>query len=137
MVSTIIATLEALAKQGESGYLQRAKEEAESMGLSLIDYTGRILEHQICLRSSNPSSICLPSGIGDKIHSFIVGVEDSIERAPSPIKTVGKTLIRKSIQLVNKNKKATTARGCGSCGGTKTFTKSAWNFGRAGRMQKK
>jgi hypothetical protein len=135
-IQMVASMFDRLAAQGEPGYKQRAEEEAKAMGISYVDFLGRIIEHQICLRMSS-SEKCLPSGIGDKIHSFIGEVEDTIERAPKPLKAVGQAIIRKSLQLVNGNKKATRARSCGSCGGTKSFTKSAWNFGRAGRMQKK
>lgn len=128
-----------LAKQGEPEYLQRAKAEAEKMGIPYMDFLGRLIEHQICVRMKDNNGICLPSGIGDKIHSFIGEVEDTIERAPKPLKTLGQAIIRKSLKIVNKNKVAapTKAKTCSSCGGTKSFTKAAWNFGRAGRMQKK
>lgn len=139
LVQAVDGMFQTLAKQGEPGYLERAKEEASAMGLSYQQFLGKIIEHQICVRMPANNQYCIPSGIGDKLHSFIVSVEDAIESAPSPIKSVGTAIIQKSLKIVNKKTSTAPvkAKTCSACGGSKSFTAKAWNFGRAGRMQKK
>ena len=128
-----------LATQGESGYKDRAVAESRRLGKSYSQYIGELLEHQICLRAGGLSSgICQGSGLGDTLHTFSGKVDDTIEKAPDFIKKPLQKLISSTVLRKESGDIRRTGRvsGCSGCGGTRTFTKAAWNFGRVGKLNK-
>jgi len=140
VVDGIISMFDALAAQGEPGYKDRATEEASRLSIPYTKYIGLLLEHQICIRAGGmKSGICQGSGLGDTLHSFSGKVDDTIEKAPDFIKKplqklISSTVLRKETGDIRRTGRVS---GCSGCGGTRTFTKAAWNFGRVGRLNKK
>jgi len=140
VVEGIISMFDTLAAQGEPGYRDRAVAESQRLGKSYSQYISLLLEHQICLRAGGlKSGICQGSGLGDTLHSFSGKVDDAIEKAPSIIKKPLQKLISSTVLRGESKDIRRTGRvsGCSGCGGTRTFTKAAWNFGRVGRLNKK
>jgi hypothetical protein len=134
LINAVRDTMMSLASQGKDEYMKRAEEEAAAMNLPIADYFDAIVQHQICTRMSSSKGVCLPSGIGDKIHSFVANVDAAAARMPAPVRKtyeqVAAAVTKKILGTAH-----TKLSGCSSCGGTKSFRKSTWNMGRAGRLK--
>ena len=134
MVNVVLATMQNLESQGKPEYMQRAKEEAEYMGVDIRTFLQMAIEHQICVRTVNSRDICLPSGLGDKLHSFVAKIDSVTEKAPSPIKSVVQRVAKTVTKTLSGEEHRHFSR-CSSCGGSRSFSKKTWNLGRAGRLQ--
>lgn len=96
----------------------------------------QIIEHQICLRSTNPKDQCWSGGLGDDIHLFVGKIDDAIEKkAPSAVKKAYQTTAQTITKLTGK-KSHKRLSSCSGCGGTVVYDTRIGraNLGRAGRL---
>lgn len=134
LVNAVRDHLSALASQGKPEFLHRAEEEAAAVDMSIGRYIEAIVEHQICIRMSSSRQHCAPSGIGDKLHSFVASVDDAVAKLPKPVRK----MFEKVSEAVTKKISGESHQrlsGCSACGGSRSFKKNTWNLGRAGRMR--
>lgn len=134
LVNAVRDTLTTLAAQGQPDFLRRAEEEAGAVDMSIGRYIETLVEHQICLRMSNNRQFCLPSGIGDKLHSFVASVDSAVSKAPSPVRRVFERVAEAVTKKVS-GEAHKRLSGCSACGGSRSFRKDTWNLGRAGRLR--
>ena len=115
------------------GYSDAAREEAKSLGLDWRQYISYAIQHQVCLRYDGVKNGMCWQGAGDKIHSFMGGLDKRISEAPTIIKKAGEALAKAATFIATG--KAQTAFGkCQTCGGRRTFKPSAKNLGRVNRL---
>ena len=134
ITQAVMSTMDVLASQGKPEYKENALKEAKMMGLSSHDFIAALIEHQICVRTTERKGLCLPSGIGDRIHSAVALVDSVTEAAPAPVKKVVQSIAQKVTKAIS----GTTHRrfsSCSSCGGTRSMSSKNLNMGRAGRMR--
>jgi len=134
LARAVIAMMASLAKQGNTGFLSRAEEESKSMKMNLLRYVETVIEHQICVRMNGDKNWCLPSGYGDRLHSFVAKVDDTMEKAPTVVRKVYQKVAASVTEKLS-GKASPRLSSCSSCGGTKKFSGKTWNLGRAGRMR--
>lgn len=85
-----------------------------------------IIEHQICLRQSNPLDACWSGGIGDDLHHKWIKPFLSTAAAAMPGTGIMAS-VKKAVEKV---------AGCSSCGGTKIYDSKRDNTGRAGKLNR-
>lgn len=91
-----------------------------------------VIEHQICLRQSNPMDVCYSGGIGDDLHHrfikpFLLSAAENIEGAGSGVLgNIANAASRVLRSVAN----------CVGCAGTRVYDQSANNLGRAGTLNK-
>ena len=115
-------------------YSQQAKQEAADLKLTWQAYWNKVIQHQMCLRATEPEKVCWNDGFGDTIHRAASMVDDLIDKAPKFIKGAG----QKAASLITRAVSGTGHKrlsGCSACGGTKVFDPNAKrNLGRAGKV---
>jgi hypothetical protein len=134
IVSAVIGTFDSLASQGKPEYKENAQKEAEMMKLQYSDFIASLIEHQICVRTTERKGLCLPSGIGDRIHAAVALVDSVTEAAPTPVRKAVQGIAQKVTKALS-GKATKRFSGCSSCGGTRNFSAKNLNMGRAGRMR--
>jgi hypothetical protein len=110
-------------------YSKEQRRLAEEAGMPFDQYIGKLIEHQLCLRSK--SIKCFNDGVGDAVHEVMGKIDGFVERAPKPIKL----LIQKVFAEVTPSKSRTLG-GCSACGGSRIMAPRANNLGRAGTMNR-
>lgn len=106
--------------------------EAAKLNLGYSAYVLKTIEHQICLRENDPK-LCWDNGFGDEIHSALASVDRVIDSSPAIIKEAARSVV-KVITRLGTGKAQARFQGCASCGGTKTFSPTHANLGRAGAL---
>lgn len=114
-----------ITASGISQLMERASLSMAANGIMVPENLQEIIEHQICVRSEDPVSICWNSGFGDELHNFW---------AVPFLKKVGKFAIK--VKLNSMAKAANKLQNCASCGGTSVYDQSTDNLGRAGKLNK-
>jgi len=120
-------------KQFPQSYMDGISFNASKLDISPGKYIMAAIEHQICLRESDPKQMCWNGGIGDKIHTLAGDIDRAIAKAPSIISKVGIAAV-KAATLVTTGKAHRKLGTCSTCGGTRVFSPNANNLGRAGTL---
>ncbi len=127
----VLAVIELYDESTGGEYSKKQRELAAQLQMSFPDYITKVIEHQFCLRMHGKVK-CWSDGVGDTLHNAI-GKIDDLQAKVSPV-------MRKAIQSVTARvtpSRSTTFRGCGRCGGTKSFSPKSDNLGRAGKLNRK
>jgi len=101
-------------------------EEATVNNISRDKILKEIIQHQICTRNENVE--CWEMGIGDIIHS----VSKKIDYVGANIP--GYKYVAKAATKIATGKASSRLGACTTCGGTRSFSASEANLGRAGYM---
>lgn len=118
------------------GFTSKAREEAKSLHYDWERYISLAVQHQICVRLGGVASGICWRGTGDKIHEFMKGIDDKVEKAPSILRTIGQG-VTKTITRITSSAPVQKFGKCISCGGSKTFNASKKNLGRVAKFNKK
>jgi len=111
--------------QGE--YSKKQRELAVKDGLDFEDYMLKVIEHQVCLRAKG--TIPCWKGTGDLIHSALGKVDNLIDHSPEIVRNVMQRAV--SSATPSKTKKFGS---CSACGGSRSFSPSVDNLGRANKL---
>lgn len=122
---------------GLSQLTEQVKRVFRNLGMEIPDNLSVIVEHQICLNQSSPTTACWSSGIGDDLHHkwiapFLNRIADVA--APSARTAVTTGVVSKVRNAVAKAVRKVA--GCSSCKGTRTYKQGVNNLGRAGTLNK-
>lgn len=129
LVQLVAAQMEEFDRITDNKYSAKARQEASNKGMNLNQYISLLIEHQICVRSSNSSDLCWSNGVGDVVHGLFTKVDGLVANLPAPLKRIAASIIEKITPSSSQ-----TLGGCSSCGGTRSFTPDASNRGRVGKL---
>lgn len=136
-VTHVTSYINHLAESGHVEYKNTIIAGAGRLGISVTEYSGLLIEHQLCLRNKGvESGLCYNSGFGDTLHQIAGKVDTIIAKAPAPIQKAAKAILSRVLPKDNKGKPQVRAGGCSRCGGTRTFTANKNNLGRASNLNK-
>ena len=111
---------------------EKARASMSNQGISIPENLPEIIEHQICLRQSNPTEACYSGGIGDDLHHkfiapFLKSVASRVGGTASGSGFIAKarTAFASAVERVAE---------CQSCKGTTVYKDGKKNLGRAGSL---
>ena len=91
--------------------------------MPIPDDLATIIEHQICVRQSNPKSVCWSGGIGDDLAEK--WIDPFLVKASSGLAAIGMKALGSVVAALGS---------CSSCKGTKVFKGDGKDTGRAGKL---
>lgn len=118
------------------GFTAQARKEAKALEYDWHRYLSLAIQHQICMRmeDSVAKGVCW-KGAGDKIHSFMKGVDKVVDATPTFVKRLGIGITKAATKLTTGESQEKFG-GCPTCGGRRTFSGRKRNLGRAAKLNK-
>lgn len=130
----VAAQFEIFDKDTNGEYTKILREEANKVDKTYEEWLKVIIEHQICTRHHTlTNKLCWEDGLGDKLHSVSMRIDNVIEKFPTRTKKAAQTLV-KAVTKAATGKANPKMGTCQVCGGTTEFDPSKHNLGRAGAL---